>query len=107
MPKILGVMPLRLELKPDQKQQNLCFELLLCGMPLDLLSFFETTSPLSKDEEAAGVVPVVGSSAQTPSTSSGVLSGAEEGVPERPCTRNQFYKSFTLVFYKSSYCLPN
>ena len=21
--------------------------------------------------------------------------------------RDQFYKSFTLVFYKSSYCLPN
>ena len=81
-------MGLRPGLKPDQKQQKLCFKLLLWGTPPDPLSFFEAAPPLSKDEGAAGVVAVVGSSTQTPSISSWVLSVAEEEVLEEPCTKS-------------------
>ena len=80
-------MGLRPGLKPDQKQQKFC-KLLLWGMPPDLLSFFKAAPPLPKDEGAAGVEPVVGSSTQTPSISSGVISGAEEEVLEEPCTKS-------------------
>ena len=75
-------------LKPDQKQQKLCCKLLLWGTPPDLLSSFEAAPPLSKEEGAARVVPVVGSSTQTPSISSGVISGTEEEVLEEPCTKS-------------------
>ncbi|PFX27543.1 hypothetical protein AWC38_SpisGene7776 [Stylophora pistillata] len=53
--KIYLGMVLRQGVKPDQKQQKLCFKLLQRGTPPDVLSYFEAAPPLSEDWGTAGV----------------------------------------------------
>ena len=49
--------------------------------------FFEVTLPLSKDQGAAGVVPVRGSNTPATSISSAAHSGTEGGMPEGPYSK--------------------